>query len=74
MHKIGERRIYSPSDLTEFMESRYASWMSRLALEHPDRAPIPEESRAPGFKSAEQIIREHGEPLLPHLRRGRGLV
>lgn len=31
------RIIYSPSDLTRFMESPFASWMDRLYLECPDR-------------------------------------
>lgn len=30
------RIIYSPSDLTRFMESPFASWMDRLYLECPD--------------------------------------
>jgi hypothetical protein len=29
---------YTPSDLVEFFESSFASWMSRLYLEYPQRA------------------------------------
>ena len=29
--------VFSPSDLTGFMESPFASWMDRLYLEFPDR-------------------------------------
>jgi hypothetical protein len=29
--------VYSPSDLTRFMESAFGSWMDRLYLECPDR-------------------------------------
>jgi predicted RecB family nuclease len=29
--------VYSPSDLTRFMESPFAAWMDRLYLEQPDR-------------------------------------
>ncbi|MEO2033792.1 MAG: TM0106 family RecB-like putative nuclease [Planctomycetaceae bacterium] len=29
--------VYSPSDLTRFMESPFAAWMDRLYLEHPER-------------------------------------
>jgi len=37
MQKEQNRLIYSPSDLTRFMESPFASWMDRLYREHPDR-------------------------------------
>ena len=30
---------FSPSDLTKFMESPFASWMDRFRIEHPDKAP-----------------------------------
>lgn len=36
MHKDSSGKIiYSPSDLVQFMESSYASWMERLHLENP---------------------------------------
>lgn len=38
MYKQAEKIIYSPSDLTLFMESPFASWMERLTLHHPDFA------------------------------------
>lgn len=31
--------VFSPSDLVEFMESPFASWMSRYALDHPEAKP-----------------------------------
>ncbi len=34
-----EQMYYSPSDLTKYMESPFASWMDRLAQEHPELAP-----------------------------------
>ena len=36
--------IFSPSDLTRFMESPFASWMDRLYLEFPDRVTPDERS------------------------------
>lgn len=39
MHKHQSQCIFSPSDLTRFMESPFASWMDRFALESPERAP-----------------------------------
>lgn len=34
-----ERMYYSPSDLTKYMESPFASWMDRLAQEYPELTP-----------------------------------
>lgn len=31
--------VVSPTDLAEFMRSRFATWMSRLALDHPELRP-----------------------------------
>lgn len=38
MYKNGQM-YYSPSDLTKFMESPFASWMDRLAQEYPALTP-----------------------------------
>ena len=35
--------IFSPSDLTQYMESPFASWMDHLALTHPESLPMPDE-------------------------------
>ncbi|MTI13150.1 TM0106 family RecB-like putative nuclease [Sansalvadorimonas verongulae] len=39
MYKHQDQLIFSPSDLTRFMESPFASWMDRFALECPDGKP-----------------------------------
>ncbi len=39
MYKYQDQLVFSPSDLTRFMESPYASWMDRFALECPDEKP-----------------------------------
>ena len=39
-----EGMFYSPSDLTKYMESPFASWMDRLAQEYPELAPKPDPS------------------------------
>lgn len=39
MRKESGNLCYSPSDLTVFMESPFASWMDRFRLEKPDQAP-----------------------------------
>ena len=37
MHLQNGTIVFSPSDLTHFMESPFASWMERLHLEFRDR-------------------------------------
>jgi len=39
MHKKDNNLVFSPSDLTLYMESPFASWMQRFAIECPDNAP-----------------------------------
>jgi len=39
MHKKNGQFCYSPSDLTRFLESPFATWMERFAIEHPDQTP-----------------------------------
>ncbi len=39
MYKKQGQRHYSPSDLTQYMESPFASWMDRFAIECPDQVP-----------------------------------
>lgn len=46
MHKKHGQLYYSPSDLTRYMESPFASWMDRLAVEHPERAPEKDSTNA----------------------------
>lgn len=42
MYKHGSALVYSPTDLTTFVASPYASWMARYRLEHRDLAPAPD--------------------------------
>lgn len=39
MYKQHGQFHYSPSDLTRYMESPFASWMDRFSIEYPDQAP-----------------------------------
>ncbi len=39
MYKKHGRLYFSPSDLTRYMESPFASWMDRFAIECPEQAP-----------------------------------
>ncbi|KTD50499.1 putative RNA helicase [Legionella rubrilucens] len=44
MHLESSQMVFSPSDLTQFMDSPFASWMEHLAIKHPDILPVPDES------------------------------
>ena len=67
MQKEQSRLIYSPSDLTKFMESPFASWMDRLYKEHPDRV-------TPDEDSAEmKLVAEAGNKH-EHVVLGNGMV
>ncbi|MBW2280147.1 MAG: TM0106 family RecB-like putative nuclease [Deltaproteobacteria bacterium] len=58
MYRAGDSVVYSPSDLTEFMESRFASWMSRLAVERPRTRP----AEGQGNDAADRrLLQKHGE-------------
>jgi hypothetical protein len=37
MQTYEDRYHYTPSDLVEFFESSFASWMSRFALDYPEQ-------------------------------------
>ena len=39
MFKTNQQIIYSPTDLTTFMKSPFASWMNRLSVEFPEQTP-----------------------------------
>lgn len=43
MYFESDRLIFSPSDLTQFMESPFVSWIEHLAVIHPDLLPAPDE-------------------------------
>lgn len=42
MHIEADQVVFSPSDLTQFMDSPFASWMEHLVLTAPDVLPIPD--------------------------------
>jgi predicted RecB family nuclease len=44
MRKKSDRLVFSPSDLIQFMESPFASWMDRFYLENPDQTHPDEET------------------------------
>ncbi|MFO8646149.1 TM0106 family RecB-like putative nuclease [Legionella pneumophila] len=44
MYLESKQIVFSPSDLTQFMESPFASWMEHLTIIHPDLIPSPDES------------------------------
>ncbi|RUR19924.1 TM0106 family RecB-like putative nuclease [Legionella sp. km535] len=48
MYIESSQLIFSPSDLTQFMESPFSSWMEHLALTNPELLPAPDEADALG--------------------------
>lgn len=66
------RIVFSPSDLTEFMESRYASFMSRLAVERPE---LEREDDSPQRRMLQRHGDAHERRVIERLRgEGRDLV
>ncbi|KTD42317.1 TM0106 family RecB-like putative nuclease [Legionella parisiensis] len=43
MYIKSSQLMFSPSDLTQFMESPFVSWIEHLAVAHPDLLPTPDE-------------------------------
>lgn len=39
MQRLSKSLVYSPQDLIQFVDSEFASWMERFAVEYPDKAP-----------------------------------
>src|ERR1700729_283108 len=54
MKKLAGQVIYSPSDLTSFMESQFDSWMDRYCLEYP------EEFKPDETDASTKILQKHG--------------
>lgn len=44
MYIESDKIIFSPSDLTQFMDSPLASWMEHLAIAHPHLLPAPDKN------------------------------
>ena len=44
MYLESDKIIFSPSDLTQFMDSPFASWMEHLAITHQDLLPAPDKN------------------------------
>jgi len=64
--------LFSPSDLVELMESPFASWMSRYALDHPEAKPAREAGDPLALPGAEALLQrrglEHERAVLARLR------
>jgi len=43
MQKQGDRLLFSPKDLIQFLQSDFATWMERAFLEQPEQFPAPAE-------------------------------
>ncbi len=68
MQKRGDRLLFSPSDLIQYVQSDFACWMERLALEHPSQSPEkpdPDEM----MRVLTQLGEEHERSYVETLRR-----
>lgn len=63
--------LFSPSDLVEFMESPFASWMSRYALGHAEVRPARDAGDPLALPGAEELLQRRG---LEHERRVLGAL
>ncbi len=63
MHLEASQLIFSPSDLIQFMDSPFASWMEHLALLHPERTPVPDEHDALG-DVLQELGNQHEQDVL----------
>ena len=63
--------LFSPSDLVEFMESPFASWMSRYALDQPGVKPARDAGDPLALPGAEELLQRRG---LEHERRVLGAL
>lgn len=65
-NRSDNRLVYSPSDLIQFIESPFASWLDRLQLECPGRYPC--DDRAPELELLKDAGNQHELQFLESLR------
>ena len=66
MQRVAGQLLFSPSDLVEFLESPFASWMSRCALDRPELRPGRDPADASALPGADALLKRRG---LEHERR-----
>ncbi len=67
MQKQGDRLLFSPKDLIQFIQSDFATWMERASLEQPDQLPAktePDEMMAVLTKLGNEHEQRYLEKLL----------
>lgn len=69
-----QQLIFSPSDLTTYMASPYASWMDRFLLESPQQAPEPDPKDALSEALARKGLRHEAAQLLMFQQQGKRVV
>ena len=67
MQRSPEGLIYSPQDLIQFINSQFAVWMDRYALEYPEEAPQPDEADEM-LETLYQLGQEHEQHFLSKLQ------
>jgi len=64
--------LFSPTDLTEYLLSPFATWMTRYALDHPEVKPVPDPADPGSIPDTAAILKrrgfEHEARVLARLR------
>ena len=60
MHYRSPHLFFSPSDLTEYLASPFATWMSRFALDHPEMRPAADLGNPEALPGYEEILKRRG--------------
>ena len=66
MYKEAGKIIYSPTDITTYMSSPFASWMNRFRIDSPENAPSIDEDDALNLSLSKRGL-DHEENLLSEL-------
>ena len=72
MYKKNNHLVFSPSDLMVFMNSPFSSWMTRLALDYPERLEGVEKDHDEMMGLLAKKGNEHEESFLAQLKQEYG--
>ncbi|MEB2346655.1 MAG: TM0106 family RecB-like putative nuclease [Deltaproteobacteria bacterium] len=72
MHRRAFQLFFSPSDLSEYLRSPFATWMSRYALDHPEARPAADAGDPASLPGYGELLKrrgfEHEARVLERLR------
>jgi hypothetical protein len=74
VQKFKQMLVFSPTDLTTFMTSPFASWMNRFALENPSNTPTKDAEDAFNKLLADKGIQHENQTLLQFKSQGLNVI